>query len=251
MNDFELLVKLHERTERQGPGGEAETNLAIHLSGLKKKNNLKIADIGCGSGASTLALAKQLDASITAVDLFSQFLDNLQRKVNEYNLQNKVQTLCCSMDNLPFEKESYDAIWSEGAIYNMGFKKGIKYWQRFIKPKGILAISELTWLTTKRPSKLDIYWQKNYSQVDIASAKINILENNGFRLLGYFPLPAHCWIDNYYTSLENQFASFLIQYKDNQMAYKLIKAEREEIDFYKSHKDYYSYGFYIAQKVSP
>ena len=46
-------------------------------------------------------------------------------------LSDKVTTLCCSMDNLPFEDEEYDVIWSEGAIYNIGFEKGLKDWKRF------------------------------------------------------------------------------------------------------------------------
>ena len=38
-------------------------------------------------------------------------------------LSEKVTTLCCSMDNLPFGDEEYDVIWSEGAIYNVGFEE--------------------------------------------------------------------------------------------------------------------------------
>ena len=51
------------------------------------------------------------------------------------------------MDDLPFEREEFDIVWSEGAVYNMGFRKGVNYWKDFIKDGGILAVTELSWIT--------------------------------------------------------------------------------------------------------
>ena len=55
MDELSLLVDLHREAKRQGPGGDDETRLAITLSGLSGRKGLKIADIGCGTGASLLA----------------------------------------------------------------------------------------------------------------------------------------------------------------------------------------------------
>lgn len=41
---------------------------ALELAGLARSRPLKIADIGWGTGASTIVLANALDAQITAVD---------------------------------------------------------------------------------------------------------------------------------------------------------------------------------------
>jgi len=68
----------HRSNFRQGPGGEAETKQALMLAGLDKSRPLKIADIGCGTGASTIQLAKELAAEITAVDFLPEFLEELQ-----------------------------------------------------------------------------------------------------------------------------------------------------------------------------
>ncbi len=38
------------------------------------------------------------------------------------------------MDFLPFSDGEFDVIWSEGAVYNMGFEAGVSYWRRFLKP---------------------------------------------------------------------------------------------------------------------
>jgi len=48
------------------------------------------------------------------------------------------------MDSLQIAAGTLDAVWSEGAIYNIGFEKGVREWRRFLKPGGILAVSELT-----------------------------------------------------------------------------------------------------------
>ena len=144
MDDLSLLVDLHREGKRQGPGGDDETRLAITLSGLSGRTGLKIADIGCGTGASMLVLAKALDASVTAVDFLPDFLYDLDANAKRENLGQRIETLTASMDALPFEDQSFDAIWSEGAIYNIGFANGIKAWRRFLKPDGILVVSELT-----------------------------------------------------------------------------------------------------------
>jgi len=60
MDDLQMrfLIDLHKSNYRQDPGGEAETKQALKLAGLDRSRPLKIADIGCGTGASTILLAK-------------------------------------------------------------------------------------------------------------------------------------------------------------------------------------------------
>lgn len=201
MNDVALLADLHRRQGRQGPGGDAETHLAITLAGLSRARSLKIADIGCGTGASTFVLARTLDADITAVDILPEFLEDLRQRADEEELGGRIATLCASMNDLPFEPASLDAIWSEGAIYNIGFETGIQAWRRFLKPGGILAVSELTWLSNERPDELYEHWAKEYPEVATASAKLGVLEAHGYSPIGYFALSERCWMDNYYLPL--------------------------------------------------
>ena len=68
MDDYRLLVDLHKQGHRQGPGGDAETGQALNLAMIDRAAPLRVADIGCGTGASTLLLARLLNARITAVD---------------------------------------------------------------------------------------------------------------------------------------------------------------------------------------
>ena len=177
--DNQLLVDLHQDAQRQGPGGEEQTRLAITVSGLKKSRELKIADIGCGSGAATFVLAKTLGAHITAVDICPEFLNKLAEATSRIGVADHVVTRTESMEQPSFAEEELDAIWSEDAIYNMGFAEGIEAWRKYLKSGGILAVSELTWLTEERPEELQAYWDREYPKVDTASATVIILPGKG------------------------------------------------------------------------
>lgn len=211
---------------------------------------LKIADIGCGTGASTMQLARSLNAEITAIDFLPEFIEVLKCNAKNEGLSKKINPLVCSMENLPFDDEEYDVIWSEGAIYNIGFEKGIGDWKRFLKPGGLLVVSEITWITDDRPSEIQKHWETEYSEIDTASSKINILEKNGYSPVAYFFLPEHCWLENYYRPIQNSFAKFIDRNANNESAQAIVEAEKKEISIYENFKKYYSYGIYIARKLS-
>lgn len=250
MSDFDLLLDLHKPSHRQGPGGDDETRLAITLSGLSGQKNLKIADIGCGTGASTITLAKALDAEITAIDFLPAFLEELKQRASLVGVADQITPMAASMEDLPFAPASLDAIWSEGAIYNIGFETGIQSWCKFLKPGGILAVSELTWLTAERPAELEQHWQQEYPEVDMASEKIAQLETHGYSLEGYFPLGKTCWLDNYYRPMQMQFETLLKMHNHSEAAQAIISAEQAEISLYERYADFVSYGYYIARKLS-
>ena len=248
MEDYHLLIDLHQRANRQGPGGDTETKKAVDLAMINPSAPLRIADIGCGTGSSALLLAGLLNARITAVDFLPDFLEVLEVKADNLNLTEKISTLACAMDDLPFADEEYDIIWSEGAIYNIGFEKGIKDWNRFLKKGGLLVVSEITWLTAARPSELQEYWANEYPEIDTASSKIGILEEIGYSPVAYFVLPEHCWLDNYYRPMQDSFEAFLERNGNSVKAQAIVNAEKNEIALYEKYKAYYSYGVYIARK---
>ena len=53
MEDYQLLIDLHKRSNRQGPGGDAESEKALSLAMIDVVAPLKRADIGCGTSETT------------------------------------------------------------------------------------------------------------------------------------------------------------------------------------------------------
>ena len=248
MDELELLVDFHVDSERQGPGSPADTQRAAELAGIDGRG-LDVIDIGCGTGASSIALAQRYNANITAVDLFPQFLDRLEAQASDLGLSDRITVVQADMADLDFADDSFDVVLSEGAAYNMGFRSAVESWRRLLRPGGVMVISEITWLTPTRPLEIDEHWQAEYPEIDTAASKITVLEDAGLALRGYFVLSEAAWEKHYYQPMEERMAAFLARHDNSNVSQGIVDAERREIDLYRAYKAHYGYGMYIAQRV--
>lgn len=246
---FGLMVDLHRDGARQGPGSEQSTLRALELTQLDHRAELRIADIGCGTGAAALPLARALPASrITAVDLFPEFLDMLGQRAIAADCAERITTRAESMDALTLPSESLDLIWSEGAIYNIGFQHGIGLWRPLLRPQGVLAVSEITWLRPDPPAEILEHWSAEYPEIATAPQKIAQLEQAGYDLIGYFVLPPGDWESHYYLPTQARIPAFLMRHANRPEAAEIVEMERREAGLYARYRDCFSYGFYVARK---
>lgn len=246
---LQLLVDLHINNERQGPGSPATFEKALTKSGIDTTANVQIADIGCGTGSSTIPLLQATNAHVTAVDFLPAFLKKLEAEAVTAGVIDRLTTLAADMNELPFRDEQFDVIWEEGAVYNIGFKHGITAWRRFLKPDGVLVVSEITWLQADVPDELKDHWQTEYPEVTTADKKIEQLEAAGYELIHYFPLESDAWLTYYYHPLSASFSDFLIRHDTSAAAQAIVSSEVKEITLYKKYQDYVSYGMYIAKRT--
>ena len=93
-----------------------------------------------------MVLAQHTPGSITGLDFFPEFIECFNRNAEKLNLQDRVKGVVGSMDALSFEKESLDLIWSEGAIYNIGFERGLNEWRNYLKPEDTLPFLKVSGL---------------------------------------------------------------------------------------------------------
>lgn len=245
--DLELIVKYYANLKRQGPGSPEITLKA--LSFVDNLTNIsRIADIGCGTGGQTMVLAQNTTGNITGIDLFPAFIDLFKENTKQLGLQERVKGICCSMDNLCFKEGELDLIWSEGAIYNIGFEKGLREWRKYLKEGGYIAVSEVSWFTDDRPAEIEDFWMDAYPEINTIPCKLEQLQKAGYVPVASFILPESCWKENFYAPQVKVQEEFLKNNAGNKDAADFIENQRHETNLYYKYKDYYGYVFYIGKK---
>lgn len=246
--DFNLICEYYSSLARQGPGSPEVTIKALSFVDPLNQQSL-IADIGCGTGGQTMVLAQHTSGYIRGVDLFPTFINLFNDNARKLNLQESVKGIIGSMDNLSFQNEELDLIWSEGAIYNIGFERGLSSWRKFLKPGAYIAVSEASWFTESRPAEIDTFWKNAYPEIDTIPNKIAQLQKSGYIPVASFILPETCWTDHFYVPQMAAQEIFLKKYHGQKTAEELVANQRHEALLYAKYKAYYGYVFYIGKKI--
>lgn len=246
--DFNMICTHFGNLNRQGPGSIEATKKALSFI-PELSEDAQIADIGCGTGTQTLTLAKNTKGYVTGIDLFPNFTEKLNSRAKKQNLSNKVKAITGDMTKLTIAENSLDLLWSEGAIYNIGFEKGINEWKRFIKKGGYIAVTDATWFTKNRPAEIEKFWADAYNEVTTPEIKIAQILKAEYKFIASFVLPTECWTTNYYEPQKSVQKKMLEERKDDKSFAEFIAMQRHEAQMYEKYKSYYGYVFYIAQKI--
>ncbi len=246
--DINLLCEYFSVLERQGPGSPEVTIKALSFIDNLTDSSC-IVDLGCGTGGQTMTLAKHAPGHITGIDLFPHFIKLFNKNAKKLGLHNKAKGITGSMESIPFKYEAIDLIWSEGAIYNIGFERGMKEWWKYLKKGGYIAVTEAAWFTDRRPDEITRFWMEAYPEIDTIPKKVALLQKAGYISIASFILPENCWTEHFYTPQVAAQELFLKRYKENEMAAELVANQRHEAALYEKYKAYYGYVFFIGKKV--
>ncbi len=242
-----LFFELHKDLPREGPGDPESTEKAFRLIPNLPLNPC-ILDIGCGPGTQTIQLAQLSSGLVTAIDTQQPFLDQLNARAKQAGCSEQIRTINMSMTDLQFEPESFDLIWSEGAIYIAGFQNGLTLWRPFLKPGGFIAVTEISWIKENPPETVKTYWENEYPGMKSTTENITIINQAGYELIGHFSLPERSWWENYYQPLQKRADLLKQQYAGNEEMLAILASNQEEMDIFKRYFGWYSYVFYIMQK---
>lgn len=106
------------------------------------KEGDKILDLGCGSGRDSIFLAKQ-GYDVWGIDISKEAIKKAKENFQAKNLH----FLVANAENLPFEDEFFDAIYSRWVLQFVPLKKAASEIFRVLKNNGIAFIAFL--LNTK------------------------------------------------------------------------------------------------------
>ena len=249
MDSDSLFFELFHNLPRQGPGDNESTAKAFSF--LKElPPRITLLDIGCGSGMQTMQLAKLVNGHIIAIDFHEPFLHQLRTEIEQKGFADTITVLNKSMFEMDFNEESFDVIWSEGAVYLYGFRNALIDWNRLLKPGGYLVCSHLSWLDKNPPGELKTYWEAEYPEISDVDTILKTIGNEGYTPAGHFVLPEKSWWYNYYNPLQKRVDLLSQKYRHATLFKNLIDATKLEIYMFKTYSKYYGYVFYIMKKPS-
>ena len=245
---IDLIIETHVGLERQGPGSSEMTAKALGF--LNDLNDISRAlDLGCGTGGQTMVLAQNITGSIIGVDLFPDFIEVFNDNAKRLGFEDRVSGIVGSMDDLSFQKGEFDLIWSEGAIDNIGFEKGLGYWHDFLKKNGHIAVTCPSWIADECPAEIEKFWSEASHKLNTVGESISIMQKAGYSFVASFVLPEKCWTDNYFGPREAAEKALSEKYPGNKTVEAYIQEDNYEVELYSKYKQYYGYVFYIGKKV--
>lgn len=243
-----VFFDIYNEIPRGGPGDFDSTARAYRmLTDLPGKP--RILDVACGPGMQTMHLAQLTGGHIIALDNHIPFLESLRKKLKTVGLSHRVETREGDMFRLDFEPGSFDLVWSEGAIYMMGFARGLTAWKPLLKKGGYMVVTEPVYFKPNPPEPVRQCWVEEYPEIRDTSGNIEIINESGYRLIGHFPLPEAAWWA-YYNPMEERIAELRKKCEDNPLALAVLAECQSEIDIYRDYSDYYGYDFYICQSLA-
>jgi SAM-dependent methyltransferase len=238
---MEMFFEIHRGLPRQAPGSETSTLRALSMLNALP-DHPRILDLGCGPGRSAITLARTTGGHVTGVDLVASFLDELRERAREADVVQQIDAVSVDMGDLDFAPASFDLIWSEGAIYNIGFAKGLEAWRPLLTPGGQMSVSELSWLRDDPPDAVRNFWQTHYPPMQSVEENRRTIHAQGYELLGDFALPERDWWDEYYDPREARIASAWDAATGE--ARTALEEMRHEADILRQSEGSFGYVFY-------
>lgn len=244
---MDLFFEIHKDLPREGPGDDESTARAFALC-RELPDAPRVLDIGCGPGMQTRQLARISKARIAAIDMHLPFLRVLQRRARQEIFSGQVIPLRMSMFDLGFAPESFDLVWSEGAIYIRGFEEGLRACLPLLKPGGYAAVSELTWLRPDPPEEIRAFWCEGYPGMRALEENRQTVRALGYQEIDTFVLPDSSWLEAYYGPMAQRIARLREEWQAYPERLALLDAEEKEIILFQKFSAWYGYVFYILRK---
>jgi ubiquinone/menaquinone biosynthesis C-methylase UbiE len=250
MDDERLLywlILLHTGLRRLGPGLDSTSRQALaacsHLPPAPE-----ILEVGCGTGAVSALLTETSGGRVTAVDRVPALIADLRERTNVLERAGRIRPVIADMRALPFAPHTFDLMWSEGAIYVMGFDAGLTAWRPLLRERGYLAVTELTWLTAQPPEAFAEYWRDGYPGIRGIRDNLEAARALGWEVLEHLVLPHEAWTDAYYGPLRARLPDFRAAHAADPEAQAVADMTEEEMALMTKADGICGYVFYVLRR---
>ncbi len=244
---WEIFFEVYENLPRQGPGNQA---CAVRALGLCRelRDYPAILDLGCGVGGQTLYLAELTLGSILAIDNHAPSIERLQASIAARGLCQRVRAIVGDMTHPEQPVDSFDLIWSEGALYSIGLRNALCVCHGLLRPGGYLAFTDAVWLKENPPSAVKAGFDLDYPTMGSLDDDVAAIHDCGFEIVGHFTLPDEAWWDDFYTPMEARIVELRSKYGSDLAASAILDQLAEEPVMHRRYSDFYAYEFFVARR---
>ena len=250
---MEAYTVIFDGLEHLGPGDADTTRGLIERLGPDLPPAPRIADFGCGVGASSLVLAQSLpQARVLALDAHAPFVSRLNIEADARGLGDQIHAVAGDMAQPPpldGIAGEFDLIWSESAIYSIGRSQAFSCWRPLLKPGGWLVFSDIVWQKDQadRSPEASTFWETEYPEITTADAVLDQLVASGYRPLDPILVGQEVW-SNYYEPLRERLHALESSQLKTTVLNELISGINHEITVYDRSNNEVAVVFFIARK---
>lgn len=244
---WEIFFQVYEPLPRQGPGNRACAEKALAVC-RELPQVPEVLDLGCGVGGQTLHLADLTRGSIMAVDSHEPSIERLRTTVAERGLGDRVRPIVGDMARLEVPPASFDLIWSEGALYNLGIENALRICHGLLRPGGYLAFTEAVWRRDDPPPEVKASFDLDYPTMGQVPDVLEAIAKTGFATEGHFTLSDEAWWDDFYTPMEHRIEELRREHAGDVEAIELLEQLAQEPEMHRRHSDYYAYEFFVTRR---
>ncbi len=245
---WEIFFDVYEHLPRQGPGSKSCAAQALALCS-ELPTQPEILDLGCGVGCQTLYLSELTAGSITAIDNHAPSIDRLQETIVKLELTSRIKAVVADMAAPNQVPESFDLIWSEGALYSIGLRSALKVCHELLRPAGYIAFTDAIWRKENPPPAVKASFDLDYPTMGWLKDDLAAIKDCGFELIGHFTLPDEAWWQDFYTPMEVRISVLRTKYAKDTEALAVLDQIAEEPEMHRRSSDYYAYEFFIARRT--
>jgi Methylase involved in ubiquinone/menaquinone biosynthesis len=169
-----------------GVGGAHPGGLQLTKSILAREyidQEKSILDVGCGTGQTSAYIAEKYRCSVTSLDSNNIMLEKAKQRFSSLN--QPINVLYGSIENLPFDGGLFDFILSESVTSFTDVSLTIQEFKRVLKPNGVLLAIEMVLEDSLSEEELktivDFY---GVSQILTESEWYDLFQKAGFKQIG-------------------------------------------------------------------
>ncbi len=82
-------------------------------------NDTKVLDVGCGLGGPSRMLADRFNCKVTGIDICNEYIRTAQKLSEITGLADKTEFIQADATDLPFEKGTFDIVWTQHVQMNI------------------------------------------------------------------------------------------------------------------------------------